>query len=124
MLGYVTIGVSDMERAESFYTELFAEIGGKMIMDGGRIKFFGFGKDKAMLAICVPYNEEPQNCGNGNMIAIAGGSDDGVDALYKKAIELGAQDEGEPGSRLPIFYGAYVRDFDNNKICFYDMKVG
>ena len=33
-----------------------------------------------------------------------------VDAIYQKAIELGAADEGEPGQRVPTFYGAYVRD--------------
>ena len=40
----------------------------------------------------------------------------GFDA-YKKAIELGAKDEGEPGNRMPTFYGAYFRDPDGNKIC-------
>jgi hypothetical protein len=40
--------------------------------------------------------------------------------MYEKAISLGATDEGEPGQRVPdVFYGAYVRDADNNKICFY-----
>ena len=41
-----------------------------------------------------------------------------VDALYKKAIELGAKDEGEPGQRVPTFYGCYVRDPDGNKLTF------
>ena len=45
------------------------------------------------------------------------------DRLYAKAMELGASDEGEPGERLPVFYGAYVRDLDGNKLCFYEMKM-
>jgi len=77
-----------------------------------------------MLAICVPYDEKEQNCGNGNMVAIPGGSREGVDKLYAKAMELGASDEGEPGERMPVFYGAYVRDPDGNKLCFFDMKLG
>ena len=36
----------------------------------------------------------------------------------KKALELGATDEGEPGQRVPTFYGAYVRDLDGNKLTF------
>ena len=32
-------------------------------------------------------------------------------------------DEGEPGERLPVFYGAYIRDPDGNKICFYEMTL-
>ena len=42
--------------------------------------------------------------------------------MYEKAISLGATDEGEPGERVPdFFYGAYVRDPDGNKLCFYVM---
>ena len=76
-----------------------------------------------MLAVCIPYDEQAPHQGNGNMIAIPGGDRAGVDKLYVKAIELGATDEGEPGERLPVFYGAYVRDPDGNKLCFYEMKM-
>jgi len=123
MLGYTTIGVNDMDRAVAFYDALLAEIGAKQLFGMDRIKFYGTGTDSAMLAICIPYNEEPQSPGNGNMVAIPGGSREGVDKLYRKAIELGATDEGPPGERLPIFYGAYVRDLDGNKLCFMDMKM-
>ena len=121
MIGYVTIGVSDMDRAVAFYDGLLAEVGAKQIMDMDRIKFYGTGEGP-MIAICVPYNEKKQDSGNGNMIAIPGGSPEGVGKLYAKAIELGATDDGEPGSRIEnVFYGAYVRDADNNKICFFHM---
>ena len=122
MLGYSTIGVNDMARAEAFYNELLAELGAKQLFGQDRIKFYGTGEG-AMLAICVPYDEQPQDQGNGNMIAISGGTRDGVDKLYAKALALGATDEGEPGERLPVFYGAYVRDLDGNKLCFYEMKM-
>ena len=56
------------------------------------------------------------------MVAIPGGGQEGVQKLYARAIELGATDEGEPGERIPgVFYGAYVRDLDGNKICFFHM---
>ena len=124
MIGYTTIGVNDMERAVAFYDALLAEVGGKQLFGMDRIKFYGTGSDAGMLAICVPFDEQVQNCGNGNMVAIPGGSRAGVDKLYAKAIELGATDEGEPGERMPVFYGAYVRDLDGNKMCFYEMKMG
>ena len=45
--------------------------------------------------------------------------------LTLKALELGATDEGPPGDRIPnVFYGAYVRDLDGNKLCFFEMKFG
>ena len=124
MLGYTTIGVSDMARAESFYNALLSELGAKQLFGQDRIKFYGTGMDSAMLAICIPYDEKPQNCGNGNMVAIPGGSRAQVDALYAKALQLGASDEGAPGERVPgVFYGAYVRDPDGNKLCFYEMTM-
>jgi len=122
MLGYVTIGVNDMDKAVAFYDALLGEIGAKQLMGMDRIKFYGTGEG-AMLAICLPYDEKAQNPGNGNMVAIPGGSREGVDKLYAKAMSLGASDEGEPGERMPIFYGAYVRDPDGNKLCFFEMKT-
>tara|TARA_B100001079_G_scaffold158771_1_gene136097 strand:- start:120 stop:491 length:372 start_codon:yes stop_codon:yes gene_type:complete len=123
MLGYVTIGVKDMGRAEEFYNALLAEIGAKQLFGQDRIKFYGTGPEDSMLAVCIPYDEEEAQPGNGSMVAIPGGSREGVDKLYAKAMELGATDEGEPGERLPIFYGAYVRDLDGNKLCFFEMKM-
>ena len=123
MIGYTTIGVNDMARAEAFYGALLGEIGATQLFGQDRIKFYGTGPDAAMLAICIPYDEQPQNCGNGTMVAIPGGDRAGVDKLYAKAIELGATDEGEPGERMPVFYGAYVRDLDGNKLCFFEMKM-
>ena len=42
--------------------------------------------------------------------------DDAVDAIYNKARELGAADEGEPGPRGDGFYAGYFRDLDGNKL--------
>lgn len=124
MIGYCTIGVNDMDRAEAFYNGLMAELGASQIFGMDRIKFYGMGPGQAMLAICIPYDEKAQAPGNGNMVAIPGGSEEGVDKLYAKAIALGGTDEGPPGRRLPTFYGAYVRDLDGNKLCFFQMSSG
>lgn len=123
MLGYTTIGVNDMDRALAFYDDLLGELGASRLFGMDRIQFYGTAPGSAMLAVCIPYNEESQDPGNGNMVAIPGGSREGVDKLYAKAISLGATDEGPPGERLPVFYGAYVRDLDGNKLCFFEMKM-
>lgn len=124
MLGYTTIGVNDMDRALGFYDALLAEIGAKQLFGQDRIKFYGTGPGGAMLAVCIPYDEQPQHPGNGTMVAIPGGDRAGVDKMYAKALELGASDDGEPGERVPgVFYGAYVRDLDGNKLCFFEMKM-
>ena len=120
MIGYVTIGVTDMEKAKAYYSELLADLGASVLMDMGRIAFVGTGMDAPMLSVCIPHNENDPQPGNGNMVAISAGSKEMADQLYHKAIALGASSEGEPGQRIPdMFYGAYVRDPDGNKMVFY-----
>ena len=121
MIGYVTLGVSDMDRAKAFYSELLGEMGAKELMAMDRIAFFGESMGSPMLSVCVPFDENDAAPGNGNMIAIAPGSRENVDKMYAKAMSLGASDEGAPGERMPTFYGAYFRDLDGNKVCFYQM---
>ncbi len=124
MLGYCTIGVNDMDRAMAFYDALLGELGASRMFGMDRIQFYGTGPGQAMLAVCIPYDKQAQTPGNGNMVAIPAGSDENVDKLYAKAIELGGADEGGPGTRVPTFYGAYVRDLDGNKLCFFNMSAG
>ena len=119
MLSYSTIGVNDLEKSETFYNELLAPLGAKTLIKNERIIFFGKSKEELILAICIPYNEKEQNCGNGNMLAISPGSKEKCDEMYNRAIALGATCDGAPGQRIPdVFYGAYFRDFDGNKIVF------
>ena len=50
------------------------------------------------------------------MIALAVENTDQVDAVHKKALELGAADEGAVGLRGDTFYAGYFRDLDGNKL--------
>ena len=72
--------------------------------------------DKASLGITKPYNGQPATVGNGVMAAIVVDSHEKVDRLYKKAMALGAQDEGPAGPRGQGFYAGYFRDLDGNKL--------
>ena len=121
MIGYVTIGTRDMAKAKSFWTEVLSPLGAKLVMDGGRIAFIGAGRDKPMLAVCIPYDQKDPSPGNGTMLAFPAGSKEKVDELHARALKLGATDEGAPGARMPTFYGAYFRDPDGNKAVFYHM---
>lgn len=119
MIAYATLGASDLAASVAFYRDLLATIGVKELIKMERIVFLGKSNKEPMLAVCIPYNKEAPAPGNGNMLAIAPGSKELVDQLYKKAIELGATCDGEPGQRIPnVFYGAYIRDMDGNKIAF------
>jgi len=123
MIGYTTIGVTDMEKAKAFYSALFADQGAKVQIDAGRIAMIGTAMDKPMIAVCTPYDEQAPTPGNGVMVAFNADSKPHADALYEKAISLGATCEGKPGQRVPDrFYGAYVRDPDGNKLCFFNFS--
>lgn len=120
MIGYTTIGVTDMDKAKQFYCDLFAEQGATVKIDAGRIAMIGTAAGQPMVAVCTPYNGEAPAPGNGNMLAFTAKSKQEVDALYAKAISLGATCDGEPGQRVPDrFYGAYAHDPDGNKLCFF-----
>jgi predicted lactoylglutathione lyase len=119
MIGYVTLGSNDFEKAKAFYDAVLAEVGGKRTMGFERMQLWGSGPRGAMLAVCQPYDEKLATVGNGVMPALAASSREIVDKTYAKAMECGAADEGPPGLRGDAFYGAYFRDLDGNKLCVF-----
>jgi predicted lactoylglutathione lyase len=116
MIGYVTLGTNDLERATAFYDALLAEIGAARVMDLGRGIAWGVAMDKPMLCVMKPYDGQAASVGNGVMVALAVGSRDNVDRVHRKALELGGKDEGPVGPRGQSFYGGYFRDLDGNKL--------
>lgn len=118
MLGYTTLGSNNYEKALSFYDTLLGQAGGKRVMEFDRLVLYGFAQG-GMFGVCTPYDGGKASAGNGAMIALNAGTKDKVDALYAKAMSLGAKDEGPPGDRGGGFYGAYFRDLDGNKLCFF-----
>jgi catechol 2,3-dioxygenase-like lactoylglutathione lyase family enzyme len=121
MIGYVTVGSNDLDRARAFYDELMPVIGaGRMMEFGDNFTMYGTGMGNPGLAVCRPYDGNPAAAGNGNMASMVVDSRAKVDALHAKAIELGGSCEGPPGVRgdegPQAFYGAYFRDLDGNKL--------
>ncbi len=76
---------------------------------------------RARLSVIKPFDENAASVGNGVMVALEVKSKEEVDSFYKKAIELGASDEGPPGPRGEGFYAGYFRDPDGNKLNAYFM---
>jgi predicted lactoylglutathione lyase len=117
MIGYVTLGTNDLERAAAFYDKICGAFGvGRMMeMDS----FIAWGKPGAGAGIGLskPFNQEPATVGNGVMAAFQAKDREQVDAVYKLAIELGAECEGPAGPRGDGgFYAGYFRDPDGNKL--------
>ena len=116
MIGYVTLGTDDLERAKRFYDDLLGVIGAKRAMDTDSFCLWATAPGAPGVAVIKPFDEKKQTVGNGVMVALAADSRAQVDALYKKAIELGGKDEGPPGVRGGNFYAGYFRDLDGNKL--------
>ena len=116
MVGYVTLGTSDSKRAARFYDELLGLLGAKRLMEFGEFILWGSSLDAGCLAITPPFDKKKASVGNGVMVALRASSKAQVDALYKKALELGATDEGPAGPRGDGFYAGYFRDLDGNKL--------
>jgi predicted lactoylglutathione lyase len=119
MIGYVTLGTNDLERAARFYDALLGEIGAGRFMQNDRFVAWAVAPDQPALSVTQPWDGKPATVGNGVMVALAVDSAAKVDALYRKAMELGATDEGKPGPRGDGFYAAYFRDLDGNKLNFF-----
>lgn len=128
MIGYVTLGTDDLDRARAYYDALLGIIGATRRIqfgdeDGG-FTMYGRSKVEPSLVITRPYDKGPANCGNGNMVALQLDSPEQVDAFHAKALELGGTDEGAPGYRGdPKFgyYFAYFRDPDGHKLAAFNI---
>lgn len=116
MIGYVTLGTNDLPRAAAFYDELLAVMGAKRFMEEEQFIAWAVDPKRPGLAASKPFDGKPATAGNGTMVALAVNSKELVHAVYEKAIELGARDEGAAGPRGEHFYAGYFRDLDGNKL--------
>lgn len=121
MIGYVTLGTKDLARGAAFYDELLAPLGATRMMEMDTFIAWNTGPGAPGVCITLPADGNEATVGNGVMVALAVEKPEQVDALYAKAIELGAKDEGPAGPRGDQFYAGYFRDLDGNKLNFFCM---
>lgn len=117
MIGYVTVGTNDLERAVEFYDALFAVLGAQRFMEEpGTFVAWSVAPEQPGFAVTRPFDGKRATFGNGTMVALAVDSPEKVGNVHRRAIELGARDEGAPGPRMEGFYAGYFRDLDGNKL--------
>ena len=121
MIGYVTLGTNDIQRAGRFYDALLGELGARRMMEMETFIAWTTRPGSPGLSVVKPFDGRPATIGNGVMVALVVDSPDQVRALHRKALELGAHDEGAPGPRGEGFYAGYFRDLDGNKLNFFCM---
>ena len=125
MIAYTTLGTNDMDRAIAFYDAVFGAIGG--LRESTSPTWTGYGRagDRAKFFLTRPFDKASASFGNGTMLAFLASDRAAVDAFYESAMKHGGADEGPPGVREgmnPVFYAAYVRDPDGNKLCAFVRK--
>ena len=124
MIGYVTLGTNDFDRAAKFYDALFGELGAKRAMETDTFIAWANSPTAPMVSIIKPFDGNKATVGNGVMVALAVDSPKTVQKLHAKALQLGAKDEGAPGPRGDGgFYAGYFRDLDGNKLNAFCMQA-
>lgn len=119
MIGYVTLGTDDMDRAARFYDDLLTEFGCSRTWETDRFIAWSAGPKAQLLLVIKPYNGESATVGNGSMVSLAATSQAQVNAVHARALALGGKDEGPVGPRGDGFYAGYFRDLDGHKLAIY-----
>ncbi len=116
MIGYVTLGTNDLQKAAKFYDAIAAEFGMGRMMDFDSYIAWGTMDGPAGVALTKPHDGQLATVGNGVMVALQAKDKDQVDRIYAIALAQGGTDEGAPGPRGGGFYAGYFRDLDGNKL--------
>lgn len=114
-LNYLVLGTNDLDASVTFYDQLFDQDAVTQLMRTDRMVYWQ-GPDFTF-AVALPFDGQTATKGNGSMLGFTLDSAAEVQRLYDRALELGGTCEGPVTQRGP-YVSAYVRDLDQNKLCF------
>jgi catechol 2,3-dioxygenase-like lactoylglutathione lyase family enzyme len=118
IISHVSVGVSDLARARSFYDAVMAALGYGVVMehdDHG----VAYGVSFPEYWIVKPLDGRPPVPGNGVHFGFLAPSREAVDAFHAAGLDHGGTCHGPPGLRpeyTPTYYAAFLRDPDGNAI--------
>ena len=119
MIDHVSVPVRSLERATRFYEGVLGALGyEKLVVRAGTI---GFGKRYAEFWINLRPGMSPADRDSGGHLCLRARSREEVDAFHAAGLALGGSDDGPPGPREhdeagQIYYAAFIRDPDGNRI--------
>ena len=123
MFSHIFLGVSDFERTLAFYNPLMSALGLESRFCEPSRPWAGWQShpgQRHLFLIGKPYDQQPHERGNGQMVAFLAESRAVVASAYAVALANGGTSEGAPGLRPEYhehYYGAYFRDPEGNKLC-------
>lgn len=117
MIDHVSIAVSELQRSAVFYEQVLEPLGLKKLVE--RQGSIGFGKTYPEFWLNARPAMQPVGEDTGQHICLRAPSKDAVTAFYDRAVLLGGRGDGEPRDRqaaVTVYFGAFIRDPDGNKI--------
>lgn len=117
MIDHVSIAVSDLARSTAFYDAVLAPLGFTRLAE--RERTVGFGKTYPEFWLNLRAGMVIVAQETGSHICLRASSREAVDAFHTAALTHGGRDDGAPGDRqaqMTVYYGAFIRDPDGNKI--------
>jgi catechol 2,3-dioxygenase-like lactoylglutathione lyase family enzyme len=120
MLDHLSIAVSDIEKARTFYDAILATLGGQRLMNMDRpgVRLSGYGRDRHPCFWIAAMADTAAVALPGH-VAFAAPDRSAVDAFHGAALAAGASDNGAPGLRPhyhPNYYASFVIDPDGNRL--------
>ena len=118
MIGHLSFGVYDLDRAVAFYDAVLAPVGMVRVWADDTAAGYGppGGNDKLALKRQTQPVVPP---GPGFHLAFNAATRDAVDRFHAAALAQGGRDAGPPGLRPhygPSYYAAFVLDPDGHKL--------
>jgi catechol 2,3-dioxygenase-like lactoylglutathione lyase family enzyme len=123
VFSHIFVGVKDFDRAFAFYSLLMATLGIKPRFHDPSRPWAGWQSHpgpRPLFLIGRPFDGQPHEPGNGQMVAFLAETRAVVDEAFEMALANGGTSEGAPGLRPEYhehYYGAYFRDPEGNKLC-------
>lgn len=120
MFDHVTLHVSDLTAARSFYTTLLATLGYKILMtipDGSGVHAYGKWQPQFWLAPACKDKDIPLS--GPVHIAFTARNRAQVDAFHAAGLKAGGKCNGPPGVRKEyhrFYYGAFLYDLDGHNV--------
>jgi catechol 2,3-dioxygenase-like lactoylglutathione lyase family enzyme len=116
MIHHVSLGVTDLGRAMSFYDRALAPLGLVRVWARADAAGYGLPGGEDLVALYVAPSSDARP---GFHLALAAPSAEAVEAFHAAALAAGGTDAGPPGLRPhygPGYYAAFVCDPDNWKL--------
>ena len=117
MFDHVSIGVSDVKRAGTFYDAVLGPLDVTRLHDGDTS--LGYGEKSPGLWVQAANKPVKADMESGLHFCFQAKSRAAVDAFHAAALKMGGKDNGKPGVRAdygPKYYAAFVIDPDGYRI--------